>query len=96
MEDFTNLLNDPSEQELADLSSKPVFTNALTTSLVPNPEGNPKSSIQAKAKKLMAKAKQNKRKSNFKQAVEQKFKEYDQKLEAFTLINVPEAIEEAV
>nr|GEZ18217.1 hypothetical protein [Tanacetum cinerariifolium] len=28
--------------------------------------------------------------------VEQKFKEYDQKLEAFTLINVSEAIKEAV
>ncbi|GKB72212.1 hypothetical protein Tco_0933624, partial [Tanacetum coccineum] len=148
---FTNHFNDSSEQELMDLLSKPVFTNALTTSVVANPEGNPdvlrylsgasevplgtnvdvqatefvlqemiagdvdqhissppvttthdlvtnpqQSSIQAKAKKLMAKAKQNKRKSNFKQVVEQKFKEYDQKLEAFTSINVPEAIEEAV
>ncbi|GKC59013.1 hypothetical protein Tco_1086611 [Tanacetum coccineum] len=44
----------------------------------------------------MSKAKQNKRKSIFKQAVEQKFKVYDHKPEALTSINVPEAIEEAV
>ncbi|GKF33605.1 hypothetical protein Tco_0106805 [Tanacetum coccineum] len=44
----------------------------------------------------MVKAKQNKCKSNFKRAVEQKFKEYDQKLEALSSINVPEAIKEAV
>ncbi|GKA13599.1 hypothetical protein Tco_0693245 [Tanacetum coccineum] len=41
MEDFTNLLNDPSEQEMMDLLSIPVFTDALTTSVAPNPEGNP-------------------------------------------------------
>nr|GFA43662.1 hypothetical protein [Tanacetum cinerariifolium] len=40
--DFTNLLNDPPEQELTDLLSKPVFTNSQTTSVVANPEGNPK------------------------------------------------------
>nr|GEW13586.1 hypothetical protein [Tanacetum cinerariifolium] len=54
--------------------------------------------VQSKkeAKKLMAKAKQKKRKSIFKQATKKKFKEYDQKLEAFTSINVPEAIEEVI
>ncbi|GJW83974.1 hypothetical protein Tco_0157119 [Tanacetum coccineum] len=36
------------------------------------------SSLQAKAKKLMQKAKNNMRKFNFKKAVAQKFKEYDQ------------------
>nr|GEW23319.1 hypothetical protein [Tanacetum cinerariifolium]GEW23745.1 hypothetical protein [Tanacetum cinerariifolium] len=41
LEDFTNL-NDLSKQELIDLLSKPVFTNAQTTSVVPNPKGNPK------------------------------------------------------
>ncbi|GJX67753.1 hypothetical protein Tco_0303480 [Tanacetum coccineum] len=40
--------------------------------------------------------KQNKRKSIFKHAVEQKFKGYDQKLEALTSINVPEIIKEVV
>ncbi|GJW31854.1 hypothetical protein Tco_0051886 [Tanacetum coccineum] len=64
-----------------------------THNLVINPQ---QSSIQEKAKKLMAKAKQNKRKSIFKQAIEQKFKEYDHKLEALTSINIPEAIEEVV
>ncbi|GKB04356.1 hypothetical protein Tco_0832499, partial [Tanacetum coccineum] len=56
----------------------------------------PKKSIQEKAKQLMAKANQNKQKSIFRQAVEQKFKEYDQKLEALSSINVPEAIKKAV
>ncbi|GKC46875.1 hypothetical protein Tco_1064597 [Tanacetum coccineum] len=45
---------------------------------------------------IMAKAKHNMRKITFKKAVEQKFKEYDQKLKAFTLINVPKAIKEVV
>ncbi|GJZ50656.1 hypothetical protein Tco_0604846 [Tanacetum coccineum] len=72
------------------ISSPPINT---THNLVINPQ---QSSIQEKAKKLMAKAKQNKRKSIFKQAIEQKFKEYDHKLEALTSINIPEAIEEVV
>ncbi|GJS05155.1 hypothetical protein Tco_0321663 [Tanacetum coccineum] len=50
------------------------------------------SSIQAKAKKLVTKARHTK--LNLKKAVEKKFKEYDQKLEA--PINVLEAIEESV
>ncbi|GKA33338.1 hypothetical protein Tco_0719705 [Tanacetum coccineum] len=41
------------------------------------------SSLQAKAKKLMQKAKKNMRKFNFKKAVAQKFREYDQKLKAY-------------
>ncbi|GKE36842.1 hypothetical protein Tco_1460247 [Tanacetum coccineum] len=44
----------------------------------------------------MAKAKHNKLSSNIKKAVEQKFKEYDHKLEALSKINVPKAIEESV
>ncbi|GJU63280.1 hypothetical protein Tco_1245115 [Tanacetum coccineum] len=44
----------------------------------------------------MQKAKKNMREINFKKAVAQKFKEYDQKLEALTSINVFEVIEKAV
>ncbi|GJY57248.1 hypothetical protein Tco_0456363 [Tanacetum coccineum] len=40
----------------------------------------------------MQKAKKNMRKINFKKVVAQKFKEYDQKLEALTYVNVSEAI----
>nr|GEX33361.1 hypothetical protein [Tanacetum cinerariifolium] len=36
------------------------------------------------------------RKITFRKAVEQKFKEYDQKLETLSSINVPEAIKEVV
>ncbi|GJW72087.1 hypothetical protein Tco_0129004 [Tanacetum coccineum] len=53
-------------------------------------------SLQAKAKKLMQKAKKNMRKINFKKAVTQKFREYDQKLDALTNFNVSEAFEKAV
>ncbi|GKD60034.1 hypothetical protein Tco_1297543 [Tanacetum coccineum] len=55
-----------------------------THSLVTNPQQN---SLQAKAKKLMEKAKKNMRKINFKKAIAQNFKEYDQKLEALLSIN---------
>ncbi|GKE61235.1 hypothetical protein Tco_1511602 [Tanacetum coccineum] len=44
----------------------------------------------------MQKAKKNMRKFNFKKAVTQKFKEYDQKLEALTNFNVSEAFEKAI
>ncbi|GKC09443.1 hypothetical protein Tco_1001053 [Tanacetum coccineum] len=60
-----------------------------TTTLQPN-------SLQAKAKKLMQKAKKNLKKINFKKAFAQKFREYDQKLEALTNFNVFEAFEKAV
>ncbi|GJY02978.1 hypothetical protein Tco_0361130 [Tanacetum coccineum] len=54
------------------------------------------SSLQAKAKKLMQKTKKNMRKINFKKAVTQKFREYDQKLKALTNFNVSEAFEKVV
>ncbi|GJX19064.1 hypothetical protein Tco_0221741 [Tanacetum coccineum] len=53
-------------------------------------------SLQTKAKKLMQKAKKNMRKINFKKAVVQKFREYDQKLEALTNFNVSEAFKKIV
>ncbi|GKE32757.1 hypothetical protein Tco_1452079, partial [Tanacetum coccineum] len=56
-------------------SSPPANT---THSLVTNPQHN---SLQAKTKKLIEKAKKNMRKINFKKAIAQNFKEYDQKLE---------------
>ncbi|GJW05738.1 hypothetical protein Tco_1568161, partial [Tanacetum coccineum] len=126
---------------LTNFMSHLVYTDAQTTSVVHNPEGNPEltsyisgsskvplgthvdilsiktllqemflnenahhipslpakkilcpmttpqpSSLQAKAKKLMQKAKKNMRKINFKKAVAQKFREYDQKLEALVRI----------
>ncbi|GJS74250.1 hypothetical protein Tco_0707091 [Tanacetum coccineum] len=59
---------------------------------IPYPTTYPQpSSLQAKAKKLMQKAKKNMRKFRFKKVVAQKFKEYDQKLEALTNFNVSEA-----
>ncbi|GJT52054.1 hypothetical protein Tco_0978211 [Tanacetum coccineum] len=68
--------------------------SATTThNLTTNPQHN---SIQAKAKKLMAKAKHNKLNLNFKKETIKKFKEFDQKLEALSKINVPKAIEEFV
>ncbi|GJV76811.1 hypothetical protein Tco_1508395 [Tanacetum coccineum] len=79
------LLNDQPENELTDLMHGPVYTETHTTFLI---------SIQAKAKKLVAKARHTK--LNFKQVVEKKFKEYDQKLEALSTIIVPEAIEKSV
>ncbi|GJZ26758.1 hypothetical protein Tco_0571011 [Tanacetum coccineum] len=99
-----------------------IYTDAHTTSVVHNPEGNPKvrsflsgasevpfatkphkiliypqpNSLQAKAKKLIQKAKKNMRKVNFKKAVIQKFIEYDQRLEALINFNVSEAFEKDV
>nr|GFA46298.1 hypothetical protein [Tanacetum cinerariifolium] len=116
-----------------------VYTDAHTTSLVANPEGNLEvtsyisgasevplnivlqemfsdetahhissppvniqvknpqpSSLQAKTKKLMQKAKKNMRKIKFKRAVSKKFKEYTQKLEALTSVNVSEATDMVV
>ncbi|GKD02372.1 hypothetical protein Tco_1177346, partial [Tanacetum coccineum] len=135
------LLYETPVNELMNFMSHLVFTDAQTTSVVHNPEGNPKltsyisgasevplgthvdvlatkslmqemfpdenayripslpakkipypttypqpSSLQVKAKKLMQKAKKNMRKFNFKKAVIQKFKEYDQKLEALKIL----------
>ncbi|GKB69257.1 hypothetical protein Tco_0930669, partial [Tanacetum coccineum] len=120
--DFINHLNDPRKQELTDLLSRAVFTNAQTTTMLANLKGNleemfedasdhqvssplantthnliinlQQSSIQAKAKKLITKARHTK--LNFKKAVKKKFKEYDHKLETLSSINFPKAIEESV
>ncbi|GKC74127.1 hypothetical protein Tco_1120010 [Tanacetum coccineum] len=54
------------------------------------------SSLQAKAKNLMQKVKKNMKKINFKRAITHKFKEYDQKMEALTSINVSEVIDKVV
>ncbi|GJZ92066.1 hypothetical protein Tco_0664131 [Tanacetum coccineum] len=90
MEDFTNLLNDLLVHELSNLLSKQVYTDAQTTSVVVNLEGNPKEMFSDDAD----------HQESSPPAITthdlQKFKEYDQKLEAFTSINVPEAIEEVV
>ncbi|GJX26455.1 hypothetical protein Tco_0232751 [Tanacetum coccineum] len=69
----------------------------LKTNKISYPTTTPKpSSVQAKAKKPMQKAKQNIRKINIKKAVVQKFREYDQKLEALINFNVFKAFEKAV
>nr|GEW32296.1 hypothetical protein [Tanacetum cinerariifolium] len=70
-------------------SSLPANTKHYLTT---NPQHN---SLQVKAKKLMQKAKKNMRKINLKKVAAQKFKEYDQKLEALTSINVSEVINKA-
>ncbi|GJR19838.1 hypothetical protein Tco_0968365 [Tanacetum coccineum] len=70
---------------------------SLSAKKIPYPTTYPQPiSLQAKAKKLMQKAKKNTRKINFKKAVAQKFREYDQKLEVLTNFNVSEAFEKAV
>nr|GEX70300.1 hypothetical protein [Tanacetum cinerariifolium] len=70
---------------------------SLPVKKIPYPTTTPQpSSRQAKAKKLMKKAKNNMRKINFKKAVAHKFKEYDQKLEALTNFNDSKAFEKAV
>ncbi|GJY39792.1 hypothetical protein Tco_0987634 [Tanacetum coccineum] len=65
----------------------------ITYKLPINPQLN---SLQAKAKKMMQMEKKNMRKSNFKKAVTEKFREYDQKLEALTNFNVSKAFEKVV
>ncbi|GKD40015.1 hypothetical protein Tco_1260222 [Tanacetum coccineum] len=142
------LLDETHANELTDFMNHPVYTDAQTTSVVHNLEGNPEltsyisgvsevplsthvdvlvtktllqemfldenahhlsslpatktsypttypqpSLLQAKVKKLMQKAKKNMRKINFKKPDAQKFREYDQKLEALTNFNVSKAFE---
>ncbi|GJX36455.1 hypothetical protein Tco_0248012 [Tanacetum coccineum] len=150
--DFILTLTDETPiNELTDFMSHLVYTEVHTTSVVHNPEGNPKLTsyipgasevplgthvdvlatktfmqemfpdknshripsllakksqypttdpqprlLQVKAKKMMQKAKNNMRKFNFKKAVVQKFKEYDQKLKALTNFNVSKSFEKAV
>ncbi|GJR38699.1 hypothetical protein Tco_1214383 [Tanacetum coccineum] len=70
---------------------------SLPANKIPYPTTYPKpSSLQAKAKKLMQKAKNNMRNFNFKKAVAQKFREYDKKLEALTNFNISKAFEKSV
>ncbi|GJU00655.1 hypothetical protein Tco_1110993 [Tanacetum coccineum] len=70
---------------------------SLPAKKIPYPITTPQpNSLQAKAKKLMQKAKKNMRKINFKKAVAHKFREYDQKLEALINFNVSKAFEKAV
>nr|GEW66259.1 hypothetical protein [Tanacetum cinerariifolium] len=54
------------------------------------------SSLQAKAKKLMQKAKKNMRKINFEKAAAQKLRDYDEKLEALTNFNISKAFKKAI
>ncbi|GJZ36994.1 hypothetical protein Tco_0583185 [Tanacetum coccineum] len=102
---FGNLLNETPANELMDFVSNLVYTDAQTTSAVIYPKANLELTSYisgssevplAKAKKLMKKAKKNMRKINFKKAITQKFREYDQKLEALTNISVFEAFEKVV
>ncbi|GJR42841.1 hypothetical protein Tco_1310944 [Tanacetum coccineum] len=99
-------MNETPANELTDFVSNPVYTDAQTTSAnayhipslqakkIPYNATTPQpSSLQAKAKKLMQKAKKNMRKIKLKKAVVQKFREYDQKLEALINFNVSEAFE---
>ncbi|GJZ02281.1 hypothetical protein Tco_0520242 [Tanacetum coccineum] len=79
-----------SDENAHHLSSPPATKTSYPTTY-PQP-----SSLQAKAKKRMQKAKKNMRKINFKKAVTQKFREYDQKLEALTNFNVSKAFKKAV
>nr|GEU45942.1 hypothetical protein [Tanacetum cinerariifolium] len=81
LEYIQSLLNESPVNELRDFMSNPVDTNAQTTSM---------------AKGLMQKAKKNMRKINFKKAAAKKFKEYDQKLEAFANVNVSKVIDKTV
>ncbi|GJX40888.1 retrovirus-related pol polyprotein from transposon TNT 1-94 [Tanacetum coccineum] len=93
MKDFLNLLNDPPVHELSDLLSKPNYTNAHTTLVVAKPEGNPKEMLPDDADHHISSPPTN---TTHHLAVKQKFKKYDQKLEALSSINAPEAIEEVV
>ncbi|GKB26473.1 hypothetical protein Tco_0865874 [Tanacetum coccineum] len=145
------LLDETPVNELIDLISHPVYTNAQTSSVVHNLKGNPEltsyisgafevplgthvdvlatrtllqemfldenlhhipslpakkipynattpqpSSLQAKAKKLMQKAKKNMRTINFKKEIAQKFREYGQKMEALINFNFSKAFEKVV
>ncbi|GKD34853.1 hypothetical protein Tco_1250362 [Tanacetum coccineum] len=97
------LLDETHANELTDSMNHPVYTDAQTTSVVHNLEGNPELTSYISgvsevplAKKLMQKAKKNMRNINFKKPAVQKFREYDQKLEALTNFNISKAFEKAV
>ncbi|GJT91262.1 hypothetical protein Tco_1080107 [Tanacetum coccineum] len=95
---FGNLLNEPLVQELTDLMCKPVYIDAHTTFEVANLEGNPEEMFPDDAAHHISSppATTTHDLITFKKAAEQKFKEYDQKLEALSSINVPETIKEVV
>ncbi|GJQ96778.1 hypothetical protein Tco_0007917 [Tanacetum coccineum] len=78
---------DENLHHIPSLPAKKIPYNATT----PQP-----SSLQAKAKKLMQKAKKNMRTINFKKAIAQKFREYGQKMEALINFNFSEAFEKVV
>ncbi|GJW42530.1 hypothetical protein Tco_0071329 [Tanacetum coccineum] len=79
------------------LEENAYHTPSLLAKKIPYPTTTPKPSpLQVKAKRLLQKEKKNMRKFNFKKAVAQKFKEYDQNLEALTNLNVSEAFEKVV
>ncbi|GKC09788.1 hypothetical protein Tco_1001398, partial [Tanacetum coccineum] len=98
---FGNLLIEPLVHELMNLMSNPVYTDAHTTSAVANPEGNPEvtsyisgasevpfnTNVGLQATILVLQEIK---------AVAQKFKEYDQKMEALSSIKVSEANEEII
>ncbi|GKC86309.1 hypothetical protein Tco_1142026 [Tanacetum coccineum] len=109
------LLDETPTNELTNFMSHLVYTDAQTTSVVHNPEGNPELTsyisgasevpfgtyvdvlaTKTLLKEAHAKGKKNMRKINFKKAVAQKFRDYDQKLEALTNFNVFEAFEKVV
>ncbi|GKA55460.1 hypothetical protein Tco_0754409 [Tanacetum coccineum] len=96
LEYIHSLPNDTPVHELTDLMSNPIYIDAHTTSVMANPVGNPKEMFLDEAKRLMQKEKKNMRKINFKKAVAQKFKEYAQKLETLTSVNISEVIEKDV
>ncbi|GKD83424.1 hypothetical protein Tco_1350263, partial [Tanacetum coccineum] len=86
-----NLLNETPVNELIDFEMFPDenahHKPSLPAKKIPYNATTPQpSSLQAKAKKLTQKEKKNMRKINFKKAVAYKFREYDQKLEAFKIL----------
>ncbi|GJY99727.1 hypothetical protein Tco_0517157 [Tanacetum coccineum] len=112
-----SLLDKTPAYKLIDFMSHPVYTDAQTTLVVHNPEGNPKltsyiscaskvplgthvdvlaTKTLIQSKEADARGEKNMRKFDFKKAVTQKFKEYDQKLEALTNFNVSEAFEKVI
>ncbi|GJS64380.1 hypothetical protein Tco_0678944 [Tanacetum coccineum] len=148
---YGTLLDETPVNKLTNLMSHPVYTDTHTTSVLHNPEGNPKVrsfqssasevpfgtpidvqatnlvleemflgeadhhissppanttylpiktpqpiSLQAKAKKLMQKAKKNMRKINFKKAIAHNFTDYDHKIEALTNFNASKAFKKVV
>ncbi|GJU65688.1 hypothetical protein Tco_1247523, partial [Tanacetum coccineum] len=87
----TSVVANPEGNSEAAHNSSPLANK--TSYPTKNPQHN---LLQAKAKRLIQKAKKNIRKINFIKAFAQKFNEYDKKLKALTSINVFEVIKKAV